>query len=470
MTGATLAASLVEPASIAARSIRKLLCSISCCHTSRFGAAAFTRGGSRAAWRSSASTPTTRAAERSFVRFLAASPLARALATTGCFTSWTPGAFRTSRLFLRTRPRRCLATRAAPYVEVVASRLRRNFAGAPLGADIVIASDLPGASGMSSSSALVIAIASALARVGALDRRPEWRENIAGPREVAGYYACIENGLSFGSLSGDAGVGTHGGSEDHAAILTGVPGRLAAFAFVPMRALAVVPVPDRWRFVLTPCGVAAQKTGAARDAYNLLAGGIQVLLDLWNRDSPAAAPSLGAALSNSGDSALDVAAPAADRLRALVRRSAVPGWSGDALEKRLNHFIREDARIPQAVDGFRHADEGRIGQLAEASQADAETLLGNQIPETSALVRTARDLGAFASSSFGAGFGGSVWALVDEDRADAFARRWHPEAFIALPGPPVVELSATENSLGFTGVRRKESVFCLNHTLPIGTV
>ena len=330
------------------------------------------------------------------------------------------------------------------YVEVVARRLARNFAGAPLGADIVIASDLPGASGMSSSSALVIAIASALARVGGLDRRAEWRENIADPREVAGYYACIENGLSFGSLSGDAGVGTHGGSEDHAAILTGVPGRLAAFAFVPMRALAIVPVPDRWRFVLTPCGVAAQKTGAARDAYNLLAGGIQVLLDLWNRDSPAAAPSLGAALSNSGDSALDAAAPAADRLRALVRRSAVPGWPGDALEKRLNHFIREDARIPQAVDGFRHADEGRIGQLAEASQGDAETLLGNQIPETSALVRTARDLGAFASSSFGAGFGGSVWALVDEDRADAFARRWHPEAFIARPGPPVVELSAQE--------------------------
>jgi len=333
------------------------------------------------------------------------------------------------------------------YVDVVASRLARNFAGASLGADIVIASDLPRASGMSSSSALVIAIAGALARVGALDRRPEWQANIAGPREVAGYYACIENGLSFGSLSGDAGVGTHGGSEDHAAILTGVPGRLAAFAFVPMRALAVVPVPDRWRFVLTPCGVAAQKTGAAREAYNLLAGGVRVLLDLWNSDSPAAAPSLGAALSNSGGSALDVGATptaAADRLRALVRRSIIPGWSGDALEKRLDHFIREDARIPEAVDAFHHADEGEVGRLAEDSQADAETLLGNQILETSVLVRAARDLGAFASSSFGAGFGGSVWALVDRDRADAFARRWHADAFIAAPGPPVVELSATK--------------------------
>jgi galactokinase len=293
----------------------------------------------------------------------------------------------------------------------------------------------------------VIAIAGALARVGALDRRSEWQENIASPPDVAGYFACIENGLSFGSLSGDSGVGTHGGSEDHAAILTGVPGHLAAFAFVPMRAIAIVPLPERWRFVLTPCGVRAQKTGSAREAYNRLAGGIQVLLDLYNTGSRAAAPSLGAALLKSGTNTEDTAATspaAADRVRTLVRASTIPGWSRDALEKRLDHFIHEDARIPEAVDAFRNADDKRIGRLAEGSQADAETLLGNQIRETSALARTARELGAFASCSFGAGFGGSVWALVERDRADGFARRWHPDAFIAPPGPPVAELSATK--------------------------
>ena len=40
------------------------------------------------------------------------------------------------------------------YVEVVARRLLRNFPGSAIGADIVFASDLPRASGMSSSSAL----------------------------------------------------------------------------------------------------------------------------------------------------------------------------------------------------------------------------------------------------------------------------------------------------------------------------
>jgi galactokinase len=331
------------------------------------------------------------------------------------------------------------------YANVVARRLARNFPGAALGADIVIASDLPRASGMSSSSALVVAIASALVRVAGLENRPDWRNSMVSPQDVAGYYACMENGLSFGSLTGDAGVGTHGGSEDHAAIVTGRPGHLAAFAFVPMRALDVVRVPERWRFVLTPCGVAAQKTGTARDAYNRLASGTQVLLNLWNRESKVTARSLGAALLTSGEgsSGSGTSPAASDRLRAIVRRSNVAGWPRDALERRMDHFIREDARIPAAVSAFRDGAAAELGQLAERSQVDAETLLGNQIEETRALPRTGRALGAFAARSFGAGFGGSIWALVEHDRAESFARSWHADAFIASPGPPVVELTST---------------------------
>ena len=48
------------------------------------------------------------------------------------------------------------------YVAVVARRLARNFPDASLGSDIVIASDLPRAAGMSSSSALLVAIAAVL--------------------------------------------------------------------------------------------------------------------------------------------------------------------------------------------------------------------------------------------------------------------------------------------------------------------
>jgi galactokinase len=84
-------------------------------------------------------------------------------------------------------------------------------------------------------------------------------------------------------------------------------------------------------------------------------------------------------------------------------------------------------------------------------------LLKNQLPETNALVAMARDQGAFAASAFGAGFGGSVWALVDPQElglsADEFGDRWLSEyrkrfpehaakssAFAARPGIPLTQL------------------------------
>jgi galactokinase len=318
------------------------------------------------------------------------------------------------------------------YIEVVARRFARNFPGIALGADLVFASDLPRASGMSSSSALVVGLAVALGRVAGIEARPEWQANIRGRLDAAGYYACLENGLTFGTLEGDAGVGTHGGSEDHAAILAGASGRLSAFAFVPMRHIGAVALPDQWRFVVSACGVPSEKTGAAQESYNRLADGAQLLLELWNRsESPAV--SLGAAMGSN--------ASAAERLRHLVRGSTIAGWSEAALQKRLDHFIREDARIPRALDAFQTSDAVNLTHISAESQADAEALLGNQIPATISLAAIAREQGAFAACSFGAGFGGSVWALVDREIAGGFVSRWHPGAFVATPGPALSELS-----------------------------
>ena len=55
------------------------------------------------------------------------------------------------------------------YVAVTARRLAANFPGADLGADIAFTSDLPRAAGMSSSSALIIALANVLIRRGRLE-------------------------------------------------------------------------------------------------------------------------------------------------------------------------------------------------------------------------------------------------------------------------------------------------------------
>jgi galactokinase len=310
------------------------------------------------------------------------------------------------------------------YVDTVARRLAKNFPGQPPGADIVIASDLPPAAGMSSSSALVIAIAEALGRTGAIQKTPEWRLNIRSPLDAAGYYACIENGRGFGGLSGDAGVGTHGGSEDHCAILNGLARHVLAFAFVPSRALGAARMPDAWRFVIATCGIKANKTGRVQEAYNALSANAGALLTLWNGRPAAALPraiSLGAALEPPR---------AAEELRQMA---------GD-LRDRLDHFVREDARVLAAMQAFDRGDAGELGRLSSDSQRDAEHLLRNQIPETTALAKTARQAGAFAACSFGAGFGGAVWALVDAAEADAFAARWARDAFVMRPGPALTEL------------------------------
>ena len=317
------------------------------------------------------------------------------------------------------------------YVQTAARRLTRNFPGATGGVDVVFASDLPQAAGMSSSSALIVSIATVLVRLRFIDRTDNWQRNVPSALETAGYFACIENGMSFGTLAGDRGVGTHGGSEDHAAMLTGTAGHLAAFAFTPMRRIGTARLPADWAFVIASSGVAAEKTGAARALYNRLSEGTRRLLELWNAAEPPVS-SLAAALVSHDD--------AVERLRALIHRSRVDGWPPDALERRLAHFLREDSRIPTAVQAFTAADAAGIADLADASQHDAEDLLGNQVPETVALARSARALGAIGACSFGAGFGGSVWALVERAEASSFAPRWHADAFIVSPGPPLIEL------------------------------
>jgi galactokinase len=330
------------------------------------------------------------------------------------------------------------------YVSVAVSRLTRNFPGPRSGATIAFASDLPRASGMSSSSALVVGVATALSALWNLPARDDWNRSIRTPADVATYFASLENGATFRELGGDEGVGTHGGSEDHAAMLLGQPGSFSALSFVPMCLLDVVPLPDAWTVVIATSGVKAEKTGAARDSYNRLSDGAQHLLATWNRHHPPAR-SLAAALGSSSS--------ALKQLKDSVRHIDIDGWPADALERRLEHFVREDARILTAAEALRAADHETLARLSDESQRDATELLDNQIPETITLAAAALDAGAFAACSFGAGFGGSVWALVGNVNVAEFMGQWlkryrarHPDrdgiAFIAPPGPPVTDLSA----------------------------
>lgn len=330
------------------------------------------------------------------------------------------------------------------YVHVVAHRLHVNFPGCDLGANLAIASDLPRASGLSSSSALTVGVALALIKRARLRERPEWQAHLRRVYDLGWYLGCVENGLDFPGLPGSAGVGTHGGSEDQTAILACKTEHVSLYRFVPVTPLGDTRMPDDWTFVIASSGVQADKADSVKDRYNRASNGVRALHAIWNAHAGQRALSLCAALASHPH--------AAERLDKWIEHDAPADFSAGELRQRLRHFIRENARPAQAAAAFREANTRWLGELAADSQRDAHELLGNQIPETVVLASLARELGAFASSSFGAGFGGSVWAAVSTADAQRFGAEWARayeqrmphvgtvDWFVARPGPAATEI------------------------------
>jgi len=303
------------------------------------------------------------------------------------------------------------------YPMTVARRLARNFPGASRGAQIALASDLPPAAGMSSSSALMVGIFFALADANDLWQHGSFLPELNEPLNLAGYLATIENGQSYGPLTGDRGVGTFGGSEDHTAILCAQPGFVRQYAYCPVRFERQMPVPPAYTFAVASSGVAAEKTGAALEKYNRASRLAAAVAEIWRRETGGDEAHLAAMVRSGAD--------AADRLRAILAGVPHGEFTPRELLDRLEHFLMENEQvIPAAGAALQCGDLETFGRWVDRSQQAAETLLGNQIPETVQLAASARELGAVAASAFGAGFGGSVWALVAADRVEDFLAAW----------------------------------------------
>lgn len=332
------------------------------------------------------------------------------------------------------------------YPGTIVRRLARDFPGMATGIDLAFSSDLAPAAGLSSSSALVVGVFLALAHANNLSERPDYRAIFSEPADLAGYLGAAENGKAFGAFGTDRGVGTQGGSQDQTAVLCSVPGSLLQASFDPVRLERVVPLPADHCLVIAVSGVLAEKTGAARESYNAAAGAVQEILRRWRAATGASDPTLAAALRSRPD--------ARSMLARLVADDAV-------LRTRLDQFTAESEEIiPGAGDALLRGDLVTLGALVDRSQAGAERGLGNQIAETIHLQRSARRLGAAAASAFGAGFGGSVWALVPLERAEAFQAEWARDYVATFPhhattarflstraGPGVVKL-ARERAVG----------------------
>jgi len=321
------------------------------------------------------------------------------------------------------------------YPLTVVRRIGANFAPVA-GVDMAFASDLPIAAGISSSSALVVATFLVLSHANQLAERVEYSDAIDGPEALAEYLGAVENGLDYRSLRGELGVGTFGGSEDHTAILCARPDALVQYSFCPVRHERTVDLPPDHVFVIAASGVVAEKTGAALDSYNRLATLVRVATERWRAASGRSDPTLGRALrSVDGD------------VESLI--GTIRGHGGDTsdletLAERVHQFaIESEGIIPAAGNALASSQLAELGALVDQSMLNAERMLHNQIPETVFLARRARELGAVAASAFGAGFGGSVWALVPRDESTEFAGRLEADYRASFPSRADAEVFVT---------------------------
>ncbi|QQE12436.1 galactokinase [Planctomycetota bacterium] len=330
------------------------------------------------------------------------------------------------------------------YPMTAAKRLVMNFDGCKCGADVAIASDLPQAAGMSSSSAVIVGMWMILNDINELDASKEYQANIESDEDLAGYMGCIENGQSFRGLTGDKGVGTFGGSQDHTAIMFCECNRLKQFGFGPVTYEQTLAFDDEYDLVIGVCGKSANKTGNAKEKYNRASLLVSELVNIWQDVNGHEYKTLASIVRSENGF---------ESLLCLVDDYQGKYLHGD-LRLRLMQFVEEsESIIPEVSRLFTNGGVNAIGKLVDRSQFLSSNYLRNQIAHTDFLSDKARELGAIAASAFGAGFGGSVWAMVSKTQTDVFTHAWKTayneydgEAsgratfFITRPGPSASRL------------------------------
>lgn len=135
------------------------------------------------------------------------------------------------------------------YLKAPMLRLQQQFKDRLiLGVDCVVSGDIPIAAGLSSSSALVVAMADALVLTNGLHLTAHDLVDVCG--------------------EGEWFVGTRGGSADHAAVKLSQARRVAHVGFFPFAIKEYVPFPDGYSLVICNSRIQARKAAGARDIFN----------------------------------------------------------------------------------------------------------------------------------------------------------------------------------------------------------
>ena len=244
------------------------------------------------------------------------------------------------------------------------------------GADLAIVSDVPTAAGLSSSAALEVGVARALAAASALEWDPRAAALMAqrAEHEFAGVACGIMDQLSVAA------------AHEGCALL------------LDCRSLETgdVPIPPGSRVVVFDTGVRRSLTTSA---YN------------ERREACERAVAAVRTIEPSVRALRDVDMPLLERARDEMDGVAY---------RRASHVVPENHRPVAMAAALAHGDLGQAGTLMAASHASLRDLYEVSCPELDAIVDLASaQPGCYGARLTGAGFGGCAIALVEASAVDA---------------------------------------------------
>ena len=290
------------------------------------------------------------------------------------------------------------------YVKAAAVAAASRY-GADRGADLWIHSEVPVAAGLSSSSALVVAVLLALLDASGIEVDP----------------------LELATVAADAEqyVGTRGGGMDQAISLCAREGHATRIEFAPLRATPVS-IPAGWRFLVADTGVQAHKSGAARDTYNRRRAAVEEAVELVGERLGVAAGERSYVHLLSRYESIDLIEAAREVLE-------------EELFSRFRHVVTEAERVRLAEAALREDDPATFGRLMNESHASLRVDFEVSGSELDRLVSLARGAGAPGARLTGAGMGGCIVALCAPDRADSVLEALRNGYFLKQSGDEAPE-------------------------------
>jgi galactokinase len=309
------------------------------------------------------------------------------------------------------------------YARAAGQDLFRHSGGLLTGMDALVAGAAPGgvprAAGLSSSSALVVVCAVALAHLNRIEM----------PK------------VEFALMCSEAEwyVGTRGGIMDHFISVLAERGHALVLDCRPQidgrYATKAVRVPDGYKVVICNSGVERQKT---RSQYNVRVAECRLAVSILKQTYPHITHLRDVSASTlhlRRQEVLGLIATLPERLTTSAVHShpalsavlkalsaPLPADQEFLVQARARHVITENARVLAAVDALCRADAGGFGRLMNEAHASMSQDYGASCQEVDLLADIARRTpGVLGARITGAGWGGCIVALVDDTAQDVEA-------------------------------------------------